>query len=325
MKRREVISLLGGAAAVWPAAARAQQPAMPVIGFLRSSSFDGAAELVAAFRQGLREAGYVEGQNVVIEFRSAEGHNDRLPTLVADLIGLPVNVIVGNGPSALAAKAATTTLPIVFAYGGDPIREGLVTSLNRPGANVTGIIFFNSLLAAKQLELLRDLVPTATVVGFLVDTTLPGAVSAEIDAQAAARALGIRLIVANADSEHDIDAAFDVLVQRQAGALLTLVGPLFLSRSHQIVALAARLAVPTLYSQRDFVNAGGLMSYGGDFPDAYRQAGVYAGRILGGASPADLPVMLGTRVELAINLRTARALGITIPPALLARADEVIE
>jgi putative ABC transport system substrate-binding protein len=325
MRRREVIPILGGAALAWPMASPAQQSAMPVIGFVRSASFDGTAELVAAFRQGLRDAGYVEGQNVVIVFRSAEGRNDRLPTLVADLIRLPVNVIVGNDASALAAKQATTTVPIVFSTGGDPVSLGLVPSLNRPGSNLTGVTFLNSALAAKQVELLGELLPTAPSAALLLDTFNPSAMAVETDALTAARAMGIRLIVAPANSERAIDTAFGTVVQRQVGAVLILGGAFFLSRTHQIVALAAQHMLPAIYSSRAYVAAGGLMSYSGNQADGYRQMGFYSGRILDGARPTDLPVVRGTRVELAINLTTARALGLTIPPTLLARADDVIE
>jgi putative ABC transport system substrate-binding protein len=325
MRRREFIPLLGAAMA-WPMAAHTQQAAMPVIGFLRSASFDDmTVGIVSAFRQGLREAGYVEGQNVVIAFRSAEGRNDRLPEVVAELIRLPVHVIVANGPAALAAKAATTTVPIVFVGGGDPVRDGFVASLSRPGNNVTGVTFLNSLLITKQLELLHELVPTATNVGLLVDATNPSAMSAETDAQAVASALGIRIVVAHAGSERDIDAAIARVVQQQVGAILILGAAFFLSRINQIVALTARHALPAISANREYVTAGGLMSYSGSLEDAYHQAGAYAGRILGGARAADLPVVQGTHVELAINLRTARALGLAIPPTLLARADEVIE
>jgi putative tryptophan/tyrosine transport system substrate-binding protein len=323
MRRRNFVAVLGGAAS-WPLAAHAQLPPMPVIGFLRTA-FDGADDFVAAFRRGLRETGFIEGQNVTIEFRSAENRNDRLPALVAELLRIPVNIIVGNSPSALAAKAASTTVPIVFAAGGDPVREGLVASLNRPGGNVTGVTFLNNTLSAKQLELLRELVPAATTIGLLADSTNSSAPFVIADVQEAARALGVRIVVANFRSEQEIDAAFARFEQQQAAAFMVSGGPLALSRRHQIIALAARHALPAMYENRAFTAAGGLMSYSGSIPEAYRQVGVYAGRILRGVSPAELPVMQSTRVELVINLRTARTLGLTVPLSLMVSADEVIE
>jgi putative ABC transport system substrate-binding protein len=322
MRRREFIALLGSA--VWPLAAHAQRPAMPVIGFVRVS-FGGADDFVAAFRQGLTETGYVEGQNVAIEFRSAEGRGDRMPALIDELLRIPVNLIVGAVASALAAKAATTTVPIVFATGGDPVRDGLVASLNRPGGNVTGVTFLNATLGAKQLEFVRELAPAATTIGLLADATNSSVLLTVADMREAARALGIRLVVVNASSEQDIDAAFATFVQDRAGAFVIAGGEFLLSRRQQIVALAARHALPAMYENRAFTAAGGLASYSGSIPDAYRQAGVYAGRILRGASPADLPVMQSTRVELAINLSTARTLGLTVPLSLLVSADQVIE
>jgi putative ABC transport system substrate-binding protein len=324
MRRRQVIGGLGVALAR-PIAARAQPPSLPVIGFLRAGSFEGAGGNIAGFRQGLGESGYVEGRNVAIEFRSAGGQVDRLPALVDDLLRRPVAVIVGNPPAALVAKGATTTIPILFASGGDPVSEGLVTSLSRPGGNVTGVTFLNSTLGAKQLELLRELVPAVTAVGFLADATNTSAIAATAEVQAAARALGIHIVVANVAGDRDIEAAFANVGRQQVGAVVSFGASLFASRRGQIVALAAEHALPAIYDTRDYVAAGGLMSYGGSVVDAYRQVGIYAGRILGGASPADLPVVQSTRLELAINLRTARALGLTIPPILLARADEVIE
>jgi putative ABC transport system substrate-binding protein len=322
MRRRCAIAVLGGAVALWPAVLRAQQP-VPVVGFIRNASFDGTAPLVAAFREGLREMGFVEGQNVAIEFRSAEGHNDRLPSVAAELVRRPVSVVVGNPVSVLAVKALTTTIPIVFASGGDPVRDGLVESLSRPGGNVTGVTFLNSLLSAKQLELLRELMPGVRTVAFLLDATITSARTVAADANAAADALGMRLVTAEASSAPEIDAAFIQFAERRVAALLVSGAAFFLSRHEQIVALAARHALPTIYENRAYVAAGGLMSYSGSITEGYRQAGIYVGRILSGAVPADLPVVLGTRLQLVINLQTARALGVTILQSILARAVEV--
>jgi putative ABC transport system substrate-binding protein len=325
MRRREFITLLSGAAVAGPVAALAQQPAMPVIGFLRSTSLADSTHLVTAFRDGLKETGFVEGQNVAIEYRYAEGRNDRLPALVADLIDRRVAVIVGNNPAAFAAKTATSTVPIVFAYGGDPVKDGLVASLNRPGGNVTGVVFIQGVLGAKRLELLRQIVPKATTIAVLVNPNSPEAVSERSDVQAAALAIGQQLLVLDVSSDRDIETAFATFVQRGAGALLVGSGAFFFSNRERIVALAARHALPASYAQREPVVAGGLMSYGTSLTDAYRQAGIYAGRVLKGEKPANLPVMQSTKFEFVINLKTAKALGLTLPQSLLVAADEVIE
>ena len=324
MRRREFITLLGGAA-VWPIAVRAQQRAMPVIGFLRSAALDNATPLVSTFRQGLKETGYVEGQNVAIEFRSAEGHTDQLPGLVAELVRLPVAVFVCNVTAASAAKAVTSSVPIVFATGGDPVREGLVASLNRPGGNITGVSFLGNALGAKQVELLRELVPKATTIAILVDTNYQGSASDLIDIQAAAGSLGQHVIILNASSDRDLDTASAALAQQRADALIALGSAFFFSRRDQIIALAVRHGLPAIYQVPDFVAAGGLMSYGASIRDAYRQVGIYTGKILNGAKAADLPVQQSDKVELVINLKTARTLGLTFPITLLGRADEVIE
>ena len=324
-RRREFITLLGGAAAAYPLAARAQQAAMPAVGFLRSASLANATPLVSAFRQGLKEAGYIEGQNVAVEFRSAEGHNDQLPRLVADLVRRQVAVIVCNVTAASAAKAVTSTVPIIFATGDDPIAEGLVTSLNRPGGNITGVSFLGNALGAKQVELLHELLPKATTLAVLVDTNYQGSVSGVTDVEAAARSLGQQLIVLHASRDRDLEIASATLDQQRADALIVLGAAFFLSRRDQIIALAAQHGLPAIYQVPDFVAAGGLMSYGASIRDAYRLVGVYTGKILHGAKPADLPVQQSTKLELIINLRTAKALGLTVPLTLQARADEVIE
>ena len=325
MRRREFIRLLGGTAVAWPLAARAQQPTMPVVGFLRSVSLADAADLVTAFRQGLKETGYIEGQNITIELRSAEGHPDRLPALVADLIRRPVAVIVGNHNAAVATKAATTTIPIIFATGSDPVRDGIVASLNRPGGNITGVTFLVSGLGAKRLDLLRQLVPKATLIAMLVN---PGSVNTEAerrDVQAAAQAMGHQLIILDASNDHDIETAFATFVQRGAGALIVGAGAFLFSSRERLVGLAARHALPAIYGDREDAVAGGLMSYGPSIVDACRQIGIYAGRILKGEKPADLPVLQSTKFELVINLKTAKALGLKFHPQLLATADAVIE
>jgi putative ABC transport system substrate-binding protein len=324
MRRREFITLLGGAAAAWPLAVHAQQP-MPVIGFLNGGSPDGYAPMVAGFRQGLKETSYVEGQNVAIEFRWAEGQYDRVPAMAAELVRRQVTVIVANTPGNLAAKAATTTIPIVFTVGNDPVQIGLVASLTRPGGNVTGATQLGVELVSKQLEFAHELVPTATVIAVLLNPINPNAETLLRDVQAAARIIGVQFHVLHASAERDFDTVFATLVQLGASALVIGNDPFFASRSEQLAALTLRHAVPAIFQDRPFVAAGGLMSYGGSTPDMYRIAGVYAGRILKGEKPADLPVQQATKVELFINLKTAKALGLTVPPTLLVRADEVIE
>jgi putative tryptophan/tyrosine transport system substrate-binding protein len=327
VKRREFITLLCGTAA-WPVAARAQQGAVPVIGVLLSTSSDTNADLLREFRQGLRSTGgYAEGENVAFEYRWADNHVDRLPELAADLVSRRVAVIAtGAPPSAFAAKAATTTIPIVFVVAEDPVKLGLVASLARPGGNLTGINFFAVELAAKRLELLRDLVPHAARLAVLVDPANAAITEGTVVAvETAARAMGLEIKILNASTSREIDSAFATFVRERPDALFVSSGPFFTTRRLQLAQWAARHAVPAIYAGREYAVAGGLISYGASLPDAYRQAGVYTGRILKGAQPADLPVLQSTKLELVINLQTARMLGLDVPPSLLARADEVIE
>jgi putative ABC transport system substrate-binding protein len=312
-------------AAAWPLVARAQQAAMPVVGFLRSSSFADATHLATAFSQGLEEAGFVASQNVAIEYRSAENDPRRLSALVTEFVGRPVDVIVGNIVAALAAKAATTTVPIVFATGSDPVNDGLVASLNRPGGNVTGVSFLSAVLGAKRLELLRQLVPRAMTIGVLVAPESPDTVAERKEVQEVAQALGQQLIVFNATHDRDIETAFATFVQGGAGQILTVGGAFIFSNRERIVALATRNGMPTSFAVREGVVAGGLMSYGSSITHAYRQAGIYAARILKGEKPAGMPVVQSTKLEFVINLKTARTLGLTIPESLMSAADEVME
>jgi putative tryptophan/tyrosine transport system substrate-binding protein len=324
VKRRAFIRFVGGAA-VWPAAASAQQPAVPIIGFM-VTGVQARSQQISAFHAGLKESGYVQGQNVVVEFRSAEGQFDRFPALAADLLQRRAALLVAvSNDAALAAKRATATIPIIFGIGGDPVALGLVASLNRPGGNVTGIYFFTQGLEGKRLGLLHELVPAATTIAVLVNPNYSPAENQLRDVQEAAARLGVQVLVLRANTETDFDAAFGDLVRQRAGALLVCASPFFFSRRQQLVVFAARHAVPTIYEWREFAADGGLMSYGTNINDAYRQLGAYAGRILTGEKPADLPVMQSTRFEFVINLSTARALGIDVPPTLSARADEVIE
>jgi putative tryptophan/tyrosine transport system substrate-binding protein len=326
MRRREVIAMLGGAAA-WPLAARAQQPGLLVIGFMHSLGRNDRVNLLDAFRRGLNEAGYAEGRNVAIEYRFADNQIDRLPALAADLVNRSVAVIVatGGGYSVLAAKAATTTIPIVFLTAGDPVQLGYVASLNQPGGNATGVSWFGAQVAGKGLGLLHELVPKAALVALLANPRLPEAAHTLSDAQKAARELGQQLLVLNAGTASEIDAAFATLRQWRADALLLGGDPFFSSRRQQIVALTARDAIPAMYANREFVEEGGLMSYGNDIADGYRRAALHVGRILKGEKPANLPIDQATKFEFVINLKTAKTLGLEVPPGLSARADEVIE
>ena len=326
VRRRDFMTLIGAAAA-WPLPARAQQPAMPLVGYLGGLSPVTFAPRLAAFRKGLAETGYIEGQNVAIEYRWAEGQYDRLPALAADLVRRQVAVIaaMGGDAPALAAKGASTTIPIVFAVAADPVKAGLVSGLNRPGGNLTGVNFLLNMIAAKLFEVLNETVPKATTIGFLVNPSGPEAESAISEVSLASQALGLELFVVKASSENKIDAAFATLAQERVGALLVGNDVFFYSRREQIVALAARHAMPAIYNVREFAQAGGLMSYGTSVDDAQRQAGVYVGRVLQGAKPADLPVQQAVKVELVLNLKTAKTLGLTFPLTLLGGADEVIE
>jgi putative ABC transport system substrate-binding protein len=325
MKRREFITLLGRGAVAWPFAARAQQPAMPVIGFLHPASPEAAARQMAAFRQGLKETGYVEGQNVGIEYRWAEGHYERLPALAADLVRREVAVIAATGGGGSSALAATATIPIVFNNVSDPVKSGLVASFNRPGGNITGTVSLDGPLVGKQLGLLQKLVPDAALIAVLVNPDNASAESATRDVQEAAHSTGQQLLVLRASTEGEFDAAFATMAQQKAEALLVASDPFFFSQRNRLVALATQYRLPAIYIYREYPAAGGLMSYGASLPEQYRQVGVYTGRILKGAKPTELPVMQSTKFEFVINLKTAKALGLTIPPSLLATADEVIE
>jgi len=326
MRRRAFITLLGGATAAWPLAARAQQQAMPVIGFLSSVSAPVTSKRIASFGHGLSETGYAVGRDVTVEARMAEGEYDRLPALAADLVGRRVGLIAALAPqAAFAAKAATTTIPIVFVGGLDPVQAGLVASLNRPGGNVTGVTFIGASLGAKRLELARELVPNVAVIALLTHPNSPDASEELRDLNTAAKSIGQELLVVSATSDRDFEAAFASIVRHRAGALLIGQDPFLFQAGGQLVALAARHRIPAIYENNELVPAGALISYGASLPDAWRLAGVYAGRILKGAKPGDLPVVQPTKFELVINLQTARALGLEVPPTLLARADEVIE
>jgi putative tryptophan/tyrosine transport system substrate-binding protein len=326
MRRRDFIKVIAASATTWPLDARSQQGRPPMIGFLQVSTLEAGASLQAAFRQGMHEAGYIEGKNVTIEYRWAEGHLDRLASLAADLTHQPITVLAGlSTPAALAAKAATNTIPVVFETAGDPIKLGLVKSLNRPGGNVTGVTQLSSELISKRLGLLHELIPGAKTIGFLVDRGDPRAEAQTEDIQEAAHALGLQAHVLDANDEDDIDKAFTTLSRIGAGGLLVGTGDLLRRRAQQLAALAAHEKVPVIYQYRDYAMAGGLISYGTRLTDSYRQAGLYTGRILKGEKPADMPILRPTKFELVINLKTAKALGLTIPPGALAIADEVIE
>jgi putative ABC transport system substrate-binding protein len=326
MKRREFITLLGGAAAAWPLAARAQQPAMPVVGFMVGGSRAALRDEIAAFEAGLKEIGFIEGQNLTLEYRFAEGQFDRFPAFASDLIQRQVSILVVSSPQgALAAKQATTVVPIVFSVGADPVEVGLVSSLSRPGGNVTGVYQFTAGLEAKRLGLLHEMVPKADIIGVLLNPNYAASKSQLRDVQEAAAHLGLRLVIVRANTESDFDAAFSTVVSQRAGAILVCASPFFNSRRQQLVVLASSHALPAIFEWREFAVAGGLMSYGTSLHNAYRQAGVYAGRILKGEKASDLPVVQSTKFEFVINLSTAKALHIEVPPTLSARADEVIE
>jgi putative ABC transport system substrate-binding protein len=327
MNRRELIACLAGAPVAWPLAARAQQPAMPVIGFLSSLTPGDGPRILAAFHRGLTAEGYVEGRNVAIEYRWAEGQYERLPAMAAELVRRPAAVIaaISGTPSALAAKAATASIPVVFAIGGDPVAAGLVTSLNRPGGNVTGVTFFTAPLSTKRLEIVRELAPKAKTIGVLVNPNNPPSVLESRVVPNAAQAIGLHPVVLNASTAGQIDDAFAEIVQQRIGGLYVSADPLFFSQRRKVASLAAQHVVPAVYADREIAEAGGLISYGSSRSDAYRQAGIYTGRVLKGEKPGDLPVVLPTRFELVINLKSAKALGLDVPPMLLARADEVIE
>jgi putative ABC transport system substrate-binding protein len=325
MRRRDFIKLLSNTVVAWPLTARAQQAARPIVGFLRSGSAAPFQNLVVAFGRGLKEAGFVAGENVAIEYRYADNQIDRLPALVADLIRLPVAVIVVNSGAAFAAKAATTTVPIVFAAGDDPVKSGLVPSLNRPGGNITGVSWLGGLVGAKRLELLRQVVPKATTIAMLVQPNRSDTEPERKDVQAAARAIGLQLITLDVSSDRDIESAFATLVQRGAGALLVGIGAYLASKRESIITLASRYAIPAIYPLREEVVAGGLMSYGPSQSSAYQQAGIYVGRILKGEKPADLPVMQSTKFEFVLNLKTAKMLGLDVPMTIQMTTDEVIE
>jgi ABC-type uncharacterized transport system substrate-binding protein len=325
MKRRDVLTLLGGTAAAWPLAARAQQPAMPVIGFLNGQSPGPFAHLLAGFHRGLNQTGFVEGRTVAIEYRWADGHMDRMIALAAELVRLRVAVIVATGGAHHVAKAATTTIPIVCTIGADPVRDGLVASINRPGGNLTGASVFSAELEAKRLELLIELVPKATLIGLLLDPNFSETHVQAAQTEAAARTLGRQIRLVTATSESEIEAAFSALVEARAGAVAVAGNPFLNSRRRQVVALAERHAIPAIYEYREAPDIGGLMSYGPSVPDVYRQVGVYAGQILNGEKPSDLPIVQPTKFDLVINLKTAKALGLTVPLIMQMIADEVIE
>jgi putative tryptophan/tyrosine transport system substrate-binding protein len=327
MRRREFTTLLGGAAVAWPLAARAQQPAMPVIGYLNTRSLDNAVYLVEAFRRGLGEVGFVEGRNVTIEYRWALGQYDRLPAMAAELVSRPVTVLVSTGgePATLAAKSATSIVPIVFTVGGDPVKEGLAASFNHPGGNATGISLLTATLEAKRLGLLRELVPRASTIGVILNPNYPPAESQLNDVQEAAGAINLKIQVLRSSTDREIDVAYETVAQQHIDALLVTADPFFDTRRAKLVALAARHKMPTMYHLREFPAAGGLVSYGVDFADVYRQVGIYTGRVLKGEKPADLPVMQASKFEFVINMKTAKALGLEVPLGLSAGADEVIE